>query len=143
MRLLLQATDSSSADLAPFYDSDYGSDDDNTVQHGSDHDGDDVVVVLDSDEEVGEVDDIHAAEDTHIAICVSLYDEYVALQSDALVDYPPLIDVQLNGYAQVLLQPVHTIERDDMDSQRLREVFFIYYIEELVVPAVRAILPNI
>ena len=40
-----------------------------TSHYGSDHDSDDVVEVVDSDEDVSEADGLEEAEDTQISVC--------------------------------------------------------------------------
>ena len=94
---------------------------------------DDVISVDDSDDELQGAQDYR-----HGLMCMDLYDEYVAFLSDALVKHPGLSDIECNAYAQVLLRPGHEVQRDDMASTRLRELFFDYYIADHAIPALRA-----
>ena len=96
---------------------------------------DDVISVNDSDDELQGAQDLL---ENHIGTCMSLYDEYIAFLSDALVKHPGLSDIECNAYAQVLLMPGHEVQRDDMALSHVRELFFDYYIDINVIPALRA-----
>ena len=96
---------------------------------------DDVICVDNSDDELQGAQDLL---ENHIGMCMSLYDEYIAFLSDALVTHPGLSDIECNAYAQVLLRPGHEVQRDDMASTHLRELFFDYYIAGHAIAALRA-----
>ena len=96
---------------------------------------DDVIAVDDSDDELQEAQD---ALENHIGRCKSLYDDYVAVLSDALVKHPGLSVIECNACAHVLLRPGHEVQHDDMASTRLRELFFDCYIADHAIPALRA-----
>ena len=96
---------------------------------------DDVISVNDSDDELQKTQDLL---ENHVGMCTSLYDEYIAFLSDALVTHPGLSDIECNAYAQVLLMPGHEVQRDDMALSHVRELFFDYYIAGHVIAALRA-----
>ena len=67
---------------------------------------------------------------------MSLYDRYIAILADALVKHPELSDIVCNTYTQVLADAL--LRRHGMASTHLRQLFFDYYIDINVIPALRA-----
>ena len=96
---------------------------------------DDVICVDNSDEELQGAQDLL---ENHINTCMSLYDKYIAILADALVKHPELSDIECNTYTQMLLRPGHKVRRHGMASTHLRQLFFDYYIDINVIPALRA-----
>ena len=88
-----------------------------------------------SDDELQEPQDLL---ENHINTCMSLYDKYIAILADALMKHPELSDIECNTYTQVLLRPGHKVRRHGMASTILRQLFFDYYIDINVIPALRA-----
>ena len=76
--------------------------------------------------------------ENHINTCMSLYDKYITILADAVVKHPELCDIEAVEYTQVLLRPGHKVRRLGMASPHLRQLFFDYYIDMNVIPALRA-----